>query len=133
MTDAAQQIDIVRPVIAAAAAAFHGTNVGETAFPKPQNVLRHVDFIGNFADGAKRVRRLLHGQRPRAHGASAPSVPELIRCLSMAEGLNTMTRRGEIGTSLPVLGLRPIRWPFWRRPTERTQEISQSSPAPDNP
>ena len=33
----------------------------------------------------------------------------LMRFLRIAEGLNTMTRRGEIGTSLPVLGLRPTR------------------------
>src|SRR6516225_10750593 len=128
MTDAAQQIDVVGPVIASAAAAFHRTNVRETAFPKPQDVLRHVNFIGNFADGAKRIRRLLHGQRPRAHGASAPSVPELIRCLSMAEGLNTMTRRGEIGTSLPVLGLRPIRWPFLRTTNEPNDDNFTVSP-----
>ena len=29
----------------------------------------------------------------------------------MPEGLKTITRRGGIGTSLPVLGLRPMRWP----------------------
>src|ERR1700730_887824 len=30
----------------------------------------------------------------------------------MADGLNTMTRRGEVGTSVAVFGLRPIRGPF---------------------
>src|SRR5258708_7981503 len=38
----------------------------------------------------------------------------LIRCFRMADGLNTITRRGDIGTSVPVFGLRPIRWPFLR-------------------
>src|SRR6516164_10605531 len=129
MTDAAQQVDVVRPVIAAAAAAFHRLDVGETAFPKPQHVLRHVDFIGDFADGAERVRRLLHDHGPRAHDASAaPSPPELIRCLRMADGLNTMTRRGEIGTSLPVLGLRPIRWPFLRTTNEPNDDNFTVSP-----
>ena len=33
----------------------------------------------------------------------------LICCFMIAEGLNTTTRRGEIGTSMPVLGLRPRR------------------------
>jgi len=47
-----------------------------------------------------------------------PSRPRLIRRLRMAEGLNTMTQRGEIGTSLPVFGLRPMRWPFLRTTNE---------------
>jgi hypothetical protein len=38
----------------------------------------------------------------------------LIRRFRTADGLNTMMRRGEIGTSLPVFGLRPIRRPFLR-------------------
>jgi len=33
----------------------------------------------------------------------------LTRCLSFWAGLNTTTRRAEIGTSSPVLGLRPMR------------------------
>ena len=33
----------------------------------------------------------------------------LMHCLRIADGLNTITRRGEIGTSVPVFGLRPIR------------------------
>jgi hypothetical protein len=37
-----------------------------------------------------------------------PSQAPLMRCFKMADGLNTMTRRGGIGTSAPVLGLRPI-------------------------
>jgi hypothetical protein len=32
----------------------------------------------------------------------------------IAEALNTATRRGTIGTSTPVFGFRPIRWPFLR-------------------
>src|SRR5262245_54362868 len=55
-----------------------------------------------------------------------PSV--LIRCFSIAEGLNTITRRGEIGTSLPVLGLRPIRWPFLRTTNEPNEDNFTVSP-----
>ena len=33
-------------------------------------------------------------------------ITELIRAIRMADGLNAKTRRGEIGTSSPVLGLR---------------------------
>jgi hypothetical protein len=34
-------------------------------------------------------------------------------CFRIAEGLNTITRRGEIGTSTPVFGFRPRRCPFF--------------------
>jgi hypothetical protein len=33
----------------------------------------------------------------------------LIRCFRMADDLNTMTRRGEVSTSVTAFGLRPIR------------------------
>jgi hypothetical protein len=46
----------------------------------------------------------------------------------MADGLNTITRRGEMGTSLPVLGLRPIRWPFLRTTKEPKDESFTVSP-----
>jgi hypothetical protein len=35
-------------------------------------------------------------------------------CFIMAEALKTATRRGEIETATPVLGFRPMRWPFLR-------------------
>src|SRR5580698_2734473 len=60
--------------------------------------------------------------------AAPPSGSELIRCLRIADGLNTMTRRGEIGTSLPVLGLRPIRWPFLRTTKEPKDDSFTVSP-----
>src|ERR1700750_1890510 len=53
---------------------------------------------------------------------------ELMRCLRIADGLNTITRRGEIGTSLPVLGLRPIRWPFLRTTNEPNEDNFTVSP-----
>ena len=40
-----------------------------------------------------------------------------MRALRMFDGLKTITRRGSIGTSSPVFGLRPM-----RRPLERTME-----------
>src|SRR6476646_4388240 len=52
----------------------------------------------------------------------------LIRCLRIADGLNTITRRGEIGTSLPVLGFRPIRWPFFLTTNEPNEESLTVSP-----
>src|SRR6478609_5796575 len=61
-------------------------------------------------------------------GAAALPFPPLIRCLRIADGLNTMTRRGEIGTSLPVLGLRPMRWPFLRTTKEPNEDSFTVSP-----
>ena len=51
-----------------------------------------------------------------------------MRCLSIADGLNTITRRGEIGTSFPVLGLRPILWPFLRTTNDPKEESFTVSP-----
>ena len=45
-----------------------------------------------------------------------------MRCFMMLLGRNTSTRRGVIGTSSPVFGLRPTRWPFWRMPKEPNEE-----------
>src|SRR5260370_16536070 len=52
----------------------------------------------------------------------------LIRCFNMAEGLNTITRRGEIGTSVPVFGLRPIRFPFLRTLNDPNDDSFTVSP-----
>src|SRR5215468_3220450 len=52
----------------------------------------------------------------------------LMRCLRIADGLNTITRRGEIGTSVPVFGFRPIRWPFLRTTNEPNDESFTVSP-----
>src|SRR5258708_18623282 len=51
-----------------------------------------------------------------------------MRCLRIADGLNTITRRGEIGTSVPVLGLRPMRCPFLRTTKEPNDESFTVSP-----
>ena len=51
-----------------------------------------------------------------------------MRCFKMADGLNTITRRGEIGTSVPVFGLRPIRWPFLRTMNEPNEDSFTVSP-----
>src|ERR1700722_15446262 len=51
-----------------------------------------------------------------------------MRCLRIADGLNTITRRGEIGTSVAVFGLRPIRWPFVRPTKEANHDNFTVSP-----
>ena len=60
MADAAQQIDVVGPVIAPAAAALHRADLRKPAFPEAQHMLRHVDLVSDFTDGAERVRRFFH-------------------------------------------------------------------------
>mgnify|MGYP007034012204 CR=1 FL=1 len=77
--------------------------------------------FGDLADRAERGRGLtrafhpLVGQIGRQHLAhSCLSAVALTRSLSTCEARNTSTRLGRIGTSSPVLGLRPMRWDFWR-------------------
>ena len=50
----------------------------------------------------------------------------LIRFLSTCEARKTSTRRGRIGTSSPVLGLRPTRRPFWR--TAKLPKVDVAKP-----
>jgi hypothetical protein len=57
--------------------------------------------------------------------ATSVLVPDgfpLICCFRIADGLNTITRRGEIVTSVPVFGLRPMRWFFLRTMNEPNDE-----------
>src|SRR6185312_7568459 len=54
MADAAQQVDVVRPIVAPATAALHRLDLVETRFPESQNVLRQIELVGDLADGAKR-------------------------------------------------------------------------------
>ena len=60
VANAAQQVDVIRPVIASAAAALERLDLGETTFPKSQDVLRDLEVVSDLADGAEGVRRLVH-------------------------------------------------------------------------
>src|SRR5438093_3492182 len=76
VTNPTQQIDVVGPIIAPAAAAFHRLDLGEPGLPETQHVLRQVEFVGDFADGAERVRRLFHcGRLLRSMPCDRRSVP----------------------------------------------------------
>src|SRR6266849_4590505 len=68
-----------------------------------------------------------HAMDPRYRYLTS-SASALMRCLRIADGLNTITRRGEIGTSLPVLGLRPILWPLLRTTKEPKEDNFTVSP-----
>ena len=59
MPDAAQQHDILRPVVAAAAPALERTDGVETGFPETQDVLREVELFSSFGDGTECVWRLV--------------------------------------------------------------------------
>src|SRR5262249_21994010 len=96
-------------------------------------MLWQIKLACDLTDGAECVGRLvqsgLSGSRYGVDAAlSSPSGPALMRCLRIADGLNTITRRGEIGTSVPVFGLRPMRWPFLRTTKEPNEESFTVSP-----
>ena len=85
------------------------------------------------------VRKAAEDFRGRAPGSSAggsegggdssvtmlrtSGAPSLMRSRRTCEARKTRTRRGRIGTSSPVFGLRPIRWPFWRAAKVPNEEI----------
>src|SRR6266481_2979047 len=88
-------------------------------------MLRNVQILGNFADGSEGVSRF------GRHGVPDPEDrPALIRAFKTWLGRKTRTRRGSIGTSWPVLGLRPTRPPFLRTPNVPKDEILTCSPRP---
>ena len=64
MADAAQQIDVVGPVIAPAAAALHRLDVAKARLPEAQHVLGQIELVRRFTDGAKCVRRLVVQSSP---------------------------------------------------------------------
>src|SRR6476660_7549080 len=66
MPDALQEIDVLWSVVAAAAATLHRLYLRKACFPETQDMLRQVEVVCDFADGAKGIRALLHRQPPRA-------------------------------------------------------------------
>ena len=62
--DAAQEIDIVGPVIAPATTPLHRLDLLKPGFPETQHVLRQVEVICDFADCPERFGRLLHHRLP---------------------------------------------------------------------
>jgi len=70
MLHAAQQIDVLRAVVTAPASPLHGLDLWKPAFPKTQDVLRDVEFVGDFTNGAESVWRFFHGPVPLCPFAS---------------------------------------------------------------
>src|SRR5262249_1181386 len=121
--DPSQQCDVVRPVVAPPATALQRLHLWELGLPEAQHVLRDVQVVGYLTDRAESVRRLLWPGAPcRRYGhlidgiahssSSGPGAAPLTRAFNTWLGRNTSTRRGMIGTSSPVFGLRPTRRPF---------------------
>src|SRR5262249_49166511 len=133
-TNAAQQVYVFRTIVTPAAAALHRPDLRKAALPKPQHMLRQIEIVRDLTDRTKGVGRLVQSRLSVGSELnypswpSWPSDPPLMRCLRIAEGLNTITRRGDIGTSVPVFGLRPIRWPFLRTTKEPNEESFTVSP-----
>src|SRR5262249_3840025 len=60
--DAAQKINILRTIIAPAAAALHRPDMRETTLPEPQHMLWQIKFVCDLADGAECVGRLVQSR-----------------------------------------------------------------------
>ena len=121
--DARQQRHIRRAVIAAPAGPLDRADLRKPAFPEPQDMRRRVQKIGDFADGAEGVARLFHaGSGPQRR------VPAATRSFIRCDGRKVRTRRGLIGTSSPVLGLRPTRAVLSRTEKVPKDEIFTVSP-----
>ena len=121
LLDAAQQLDIVGTIVAPAAAALHRADLREARFPEAQHMLRQFEIAGDLADSAKSFRSLGHAStrippppRKMLSVQDPPTSASLSRCFNTLLGLKINTLRGEMGTSCPVFGLRPMRWPLLR-------------------
>src|SRR6202030_2504864 len=107
----------------------------EARFPEPQHMLRHVELGRDLADGTERFGRF-RGSRGRGrkcgrtHSSTISrfGASPLIMALSTWLGRNTSTRRGAMGTSVPVFGLRPMRWDFWRTANVPNEDSFTVSP-----
>src|SRR5581483_6394588 len=134
VADALEKLHVSRSVQAPAATALHRFELGEFCFPEAQHVLLDPELHRHLAYVAKCFSCLRQGPIPaRIESAYSAALrrlkPELMRCFMMLLGRNTSTRRGVIGTSWPVLGLRPMRSPFLRMPKEPNEESFTAWPA----
>src|SRR4051794_33697262 len=100
LPDPTQQPDVLGPVIASAAAAFHGSELRKLRLPETQHMRRKIEFVGNLSDGAKRGGAFLRPSRRRSAGIAhlSPRLP--LRGVPFRRGTHIDSRgRGE-----PVLG-----------------------------
>src|SRR5690606_32384731 len=55
VTNAPQQVKVLRPVVASPAAPLHGLDLRELLFPEPEDVLGNVELFRDLADGPERL------------------------------------------------------------------------------
>jgi hypothetical protein len=84
-------------------------------------------MVRNASGDLMRAARLAGQELIRRRSRDSASSP-LIMDLSTWLGRNTSTRRGAMGTSVPVFGLRPMRWDFWRTAKVPKEESFTVSP-----
>src|SRR5690606_29789622 len=115
------------PVIAPPAAALERAEHRELLFPIAQHMLADAECRAYFTDRAQRafILPVIEAKLARAFGHD----PLTILSLSFWLARKVITRRGVIGTSTPVLGLRPIRSRLSRRTKLPKPEILTFSPS----
>src|SRR5579872_2583280 len=149
LPDLAQQQHVIRAVITTPAGALHRPDLGKFRLPKAKHMLRHFKFVRYLADcpesfrgfGARSTARARFGGGVRRHiekikhthatpvfGARPLPSALLIWPFKTCEARKMRTRRGLIGTSLPVFGLRPKRRPLRRTAKLPKDEILTISP-----
>src|SRR5262249_33079373 len=64
MPNTTQYVEFIGAIIGPTAAALHRFDFVKAAFPKAQHVLRQIEIVGHFTDGAKCVRRLVVQSKP---------------------------------------------------------------------
>ena len=67
-----EQVDVVRTIVAAAAAALHRLDLREAGLPETQHMLGNVEFVRDFTDGTERIGRLVQMPAPfrSLHGSA---------------------------------------------------------------
>src|SRR5262245_20197323 len=132
--DAAQKRHVLGTVVPPAPAPLHRLEVREFGLPAAQDMLWDLKLVSNLADGSKRLGPLVQSFSSSASNLASYSAAflresaSLMRCFMMLLARNTRTRRGVIGTSWPVFGLRPILWPLSRIPNEPNEDSFTVSP-----
>src|SRR5262249_15292702 len=110
MADAAQELDVVRPVVAAAAAALQGLDLRETRLPEAQDMLRKIKIVGDFADRAEGFGTFRQDTPPDPLAPASPTS-------SSIRPRPVSTRHNARGAAAPVQrpASRTIRRQAWRR------------------
>ncbi len=122
--DAGQQRHVRGAVVAPPAGALDRADLRKPAFPEAQHMGGRIEKLGDLADGAEGVGATFPC-RCRPVSACLPAATRsFIRC----DGRKVSTRRGLIGTSSPVLGLRPTRADLSRTEKVPKDEILTVSP-----